>query len=159
MNYGLDFTDKSYALSFWFNKPSNIADFEQTLVEWCDENDKGLSVNLKYFGGNLKLNYLVYNGTIWNEVTSSLDVQNNTWYHVTTCLDSTDDSMCIAINGNQMEDEIFIQGHCSASNYSSLYIGQNSSGTMSSCSLSAVRADYRCWTNSEKDELYNLGIE
>lgn len=159
MNYGLDFTNKSYGISFWFNKPNNIADFEQTLVEWCDDNDKGLIVGFKNFNSNLKLYYSVYNGTIWNEVTSSLNVQNDTWYHVTTCLDSNNDSMCIAINGNTMEDEIPIQGYCSASSYGSLYIGQNRQGIMSSCSISPVRADYRCWTNSDRDELYNFGIE
>lgn len=159
MHYGLDFTDKSYGLSFWFNKPNNIADFEQTLVEWCDDNDKGLIIGFKNFNNSLKLYYSVYNGTIWNEVTSSLNVQNDTWYHVSTCLDSSVDSMCISINGTFMEDEIFIQGHCSASNFGSIYIGQDSQGNMSSCSISSVKAGYRCWLDPEKDELYNIGIE
>lgn len=159
MSTGLDFNDKSYGISFWFNKPNNIADFEQTLVEWCDESDKGLIIGLKYFNGNLKLNYSVYDGNIWNTVTSSLNIQNETWYHVTTCLDSVNDSMCIAINGNSMEDEIFIQGHCSASSYSSMYVGQDSQGNISSCSMSGVKACYECWTDTDRNELYNFGIE
>lgn len=154
----LDFVNKSYGMAFWFNKPSGSADFEQTLVDWCDQNEKGIVTGLKYYGSDLKLYSTVYDGSIWNEVTSSVHINDDTWYHVITCFDTATDDMCITVNGN-LEDEIIANGHCSASSYADLYIGQNSEGVMSSCSISAVRADYRCWDNNEKMELYNFGIE